>query len=150
MIGWWKTIDSDHYSPSAVTVLWRQFRHRPIWFFIILEPIFTVSFNCFDLQAIYGCDHKRDDEVDDCPNIYRGSIKTCKMGLNLRSAMFKTARCMFVEFSVKHLVLADALMDTFPESEVILFTIFVHGIFGRNFGHTAKLHRQFHVWSNEH
>ncbi|CAH1725564.1 unnamed protein product [Aphis gossypii] len=73
-----------------------------------------LKFNTIIHNAIYGCNHERDDEVDDCPNIYHGCIKSCKHGKNIRSAMFRAARCNFVESSVKHIVLSDALLNAYP------------------------------------
>lgn len=78
------------------------------------------SNNIYLFQALYGCNHQRDDEVDDCPNIYHGSIKSCHRGKNLRSAMFRSARCNFAESSLKHIVLSDALLNAYPSDKVII------------------------------
>ncbi|XP_060841650.1 uncharacterized protein LOC132922251 [Rhopalosiphum padi] len=80
----------------------------------VLSERKRLKFNTIIHNAIYGCNHERDDEVDDCPNIYHGSIRTCKHGQNIRSAMFRAARCNFVESSVKHIILSDALLNTYP------------------------------------
>ncbi|XP_060863169.1 uncharacterized protein LOC132939804 isoform X2 [Metopolophium dirhodum] len=80
----------------------------------VLSERKRLKFNTIIHNAIYGCNHERDDEVDDCPNIYHGSIRSCKHGKNIRSAMFRAARCSFVELSVKHIVLSDALLNSYP------------------------------------
>ncbi|XP_025202411.1 uncharacterized protein LOC112599638 [Melanaphis sacchari] len=80
----------------------------------VLSERKRLKFNTIIHNALYGCNHERDDEVDDCPNVYHGSIRSCKHGQNIRSAMFRAVRCNFVESSVKHLVLSDALLNTYP------------------------------------
>lgn len=69
-------------------------------------------------QGLYGCNHSREDEAEDLPFIYHGSIKSCDHGRNLRSAMFRAARCVFTESSVKHLVLSDGLLNAYPSDKV--------------------------------
>ncbi|XP_050422980.1 uncharacterized protein LOC126834832 [Adelges cooleyi] len=65
-------------------------------------------------NSIYGCSHEEDDDADYCPNVNLGHFKSCKHGKNLKAAMFRSARCAYVDISIKHLVLADYLMLKFP------------------------------------
>lgn len=80
----------------------------------VLSERKRLKFNTIIHNAIYGCNHERDDEVDDCPNISHGSIRSCKHGKNIRSAIFRAARCGFAELSVKHIVLSESLLNSYP------------------------------------
>lgn len=71
------------------------------------------------LQSIYGCSHEENNEADFCPNIYLGRFKSCKQAKHIKTAMFRSARCAFVEFSIKHLILSDYLLLKFPVNDQV-------------------------------
>ncbi|XP_050542843.1 uncharacterized protein LOC126906331 isoform X2 [Daktulosphaira vitifoliae] len=76
-----------------------------------------LKLNAIIHNSIYGCSHEENNEVDFCPNVNLGRFKSCRHGKNLKAAMFRSARCSFVEMSIKHLILSNYLLLKFSVND---------------------------------